>query len=119
MSNYILNQINLLDKSLCKCNFDIIKNIKALNNSTMSSVKQNYNISKIKSYSQDLNNIRLQIKQLIHKHELNIYDIDKQKIINKPVDNSMYVSIEDKLYSLNYINDKIKETLKNIIMKIK
>ena len=31
----------------------------------------------------------------------------------------MYVSIEDKLYSLNYINDKIKETLKNIIMKIK
>ena len=48
MSNYILNQINLLDKSLCKCNFDIIKNIKALNNSTMSSMKQNYNISKIK-----------------------------------------------------------------------
>ena len=119
MSNYILNQINLLEQSFCKCNFDIINNIKLLNKSTSNKLNQKYDINKIKVYTQELNNIRLQIKDLIHTYELNIYDLDKKKIVNKNIDKSVYMSIEDKLYSLNYINEQIKETLKNIIVKIK
>ena len=119
MSNYIVNQINSLDKLLCKCKFDIINNIKSLNKSTASTISTNYDINKIKLYVKELNTIRLQIKSMIHKFEYNIYDIEKHKIMNKKIDSNMHSSIEDKLYSLNFINDKIKETLKNIIMKIK
>ena len=119
MSNYIINQINSLDKSLCKCKFDIINNIKSLNKSTTSAISSNYDINKIKLYINELNNIRVQIKNIIHQFEYNIYDIEKNKIMNRTIDSNMHSSIEDKLYSLNFINDKIKETLKNIIMKIK
>lgn len=119
MSNYIINQIQLLDKSLNKCNYDINNNISKLNKLTIQKLQYN-NMNDIISYVKQLNKIRFEIKNIILKNELIIYDIDKKKIINEnTTNNSDYTNTENQLYEYNFINENIKKTLKNIIIKIK
>ena len=119
MSNYIINQIQLLDKSLDKCNYDINNNINELNKLTIQKLQSKYNKIDIISYVKQLNNFRLKIKNMIFQNELIIYDTDKKKIVNKNINTTDYTQTENILYSYNFINENIKKTLKNIIIEIK
>ena len=78
-------------------------------------------LSNIKEYIFKLATDRKQIKKIIIKYERYITEIDKQQIIKK--ENNNLQNIRNKynnlLIELNMVNDNIKDTLQNIILKIK
>ena len=114
----IQEELQKLNKILKKCNLPIIKKIVKYQDEFI----QKKSLTKIKKFIIKLSEDRKIIKELIHKYERNILEIDKKIVIkNKHIDELLdnKLSIENILIQLNTANENIKQTLKKIIIKIK
>lgn len=104
----ILNSINIID----------ITAIKDLHNSFFKKM----NLSNITDFIIELSQLRIKLKTKINKYEREIVELDKniiEKKTHKKINKINKDRISDKLYHLHKVNDYIKITLKNIILKIK